>query len=210
MTADYSKQELLVKQLGANSSMAGGTLLAKSSSTLIGPMACLELLEGQYKYHVHFGKKLSQDVLEKLQSTGDNDIDSDKEYSKSPEIVSPRKRKHSHNDNEEDISPSKKHKLSEAITPPLDTRSSARLASKRNKVLPSKASGSKETEVVKQSSLDKFFTGASKANDNTELSICWEEVDTMLILQYGEPVYSSKLACFDLDGTLIVTASGKR
>ena len=36
----------------------------------------------------------------------------------------------------------------------------------------------------------------------------WEQTDSLLILRLGEPVYSTKIAGYDLDNTLIKTASG--
>ena len=234
VTADYPKQELLVRQLGANPSVAAGTSLSKSSTILLGPMASIELLEGKYKYHIHFGKKIPQDALEKLQSSNDDrDVDLGREKSPNESDLSSstsRKRAHSQSINGEDTTSSKKLKVSKPTKPPLatrtSTRTSTRLASKATsekskELLASKATSENTSSVTvmneessidkpKQSSLDAFFSGGSTSSGSVEMSCSWEEVDTMLILQYGNAVHCSKLACFDLDGTLIQTASGKR
>ncbi len=201
-----------MRQLGANPSMAGGTALTKGSTTLLGPMACVELLQGQYKYHVHFGRKVSQEVLEKLQSSADKDVEFERDKSESSETDSPRKRKRFQNDDEDETVPSKVCKFSADPTPSLATRASTRLANSKTTKLLSEPSTSKQTDAPKQSSLDAFFTngGSKVSSERGEWSCCWKEERTMLILQYGASVYSSKLACFDLDGTLIVTASGKK
>ncbi len=228
VTANYPKQELLVRQVGANPSVAAGTSLRKSNTILLGPMASIELLEGKYKYHIHFGKRVPQEALEKNQSSDNRDVDSGREK-KSPDdsdllSSTSRKRRHSQ-DIEEEATSSKKLKVSKPAKPPLGTRTSTRLASKTvsEELSTSKATSEKsnKSSIVneessidkhKQSSLDAFFSGGSTSvgGPGVEMDCSWKEVDTMLILQYGDAVHSSKLACFDLDGTLIETASGKR
>lgn len=55
VTADLENQEVTIKQLGTNASVVGGKTLKQSDSYTIGPGACLELIEGHYKYFVFFG-----------------------------------------------------------------------------------------------------------------------------------------------------------
>ncbi len=219
-----------MRQVGANPSVAAGTSLRKSNTILLGPMASIELLEGKYKYHIHFGKRVPQEALEKNQSSDNKDVDSGREK-KSPDdsdLLSSTSRKRRHSQGiEEEATSSKKLKVSKPAKPPLATRTSTRLASKTvseklQDLCTSKATSEKpnKSSIVneessidkhKQSSLDAFFSGsASIGGPGVEMNCSWKEVDTMLILQYGDAVHSSKLACFDLDGTLIETASGKK
>ena len=58
MRADYAKEELHIKQLGSNPSRVATKVLQKGDTYILGPMGWLELLEGQYRYHVHFGAKV--------------------------------------------------------------------------------------------------------------------------------------------------------
>ena len=55
LTADIKNKEVIVKQLGTNASTAGGKVLKQNESYTVGPGACLELVEGYYKYFVFFG-----------------------------------------------------------------------------------------------------------------------------------------------------------
>jgi len=54
LIADLDKKEVLVKQLGTNPSSVGGKTLIKNELFTVGPGACLELIEGSYKYFVFF------------------------------------------------------------------------------------------------------------------------------------------------------------
>ena len=49
---------MVVKSTGSKPCIAGGTTLSKGEQTVIGPGASLQLLSGQYKYSVFFGKCL--------------------------------------------------------------------------------------------------------------------------------------------------------
>ena len=113
LTADFSKQELLVKQLGDNPFIAASTVLKKGDTHLLGPMAILELLEGQYNYRVHFSEEVHQELLAELESAqedGEEEIgtkikqspiptDSDMDTPDNPEppLNESRKRRHSPN-----------------------------------------------------------------------------------------------------------------
>ena len=55
LTADLENEEVMIKHLGANSSTVGGKTLRQNDSYTVGPGACLELIEGHYKYFVFFG-----------------------------------------------------------------------------------------------------------------------------------------------------------
>lgn len=55
LTADIENEEVLVKHLGTTTSTVGGKTLRKNESYTVGPGACIELVEGHYKYFVFFG-----------------------------------------------------------------------------------------------------------------------------------------------------------
>ena len=55
LIADLENEEVMVKHLGANTSVIGGKTLKQNDSYTVGPGACLELIEGHYKYFLFFG-----------------------------------------------------------------------------------------------------------------------------------------------------------
>lgn len=58
MCADYAKKEVCIKQLGVHPSRVATKVLQKGDTYILGPMGWFELLEGHYKYHVHFGAEV--------------------------------------------------------------------------------------------------------------------------------------------------------
>lgn len=56
--ADYAKKEVHIKQLGFHSSRVATKVLRRGDTYILGPMGWFELLEGHFKYHVHFGAKV--------------------------------------------------------------------------------------------------------------------------------------------------------
>ena len=77
MTADFEKKELVVHHVGAHSSVAGGVELQRGQQTLVGAGAELELLTGHHKYSVFFGRRLRTD-LEKSDKTWQTEMSSKK------------------------------------------------------------------------------------------------------------------------------------
>lgn len=63
------------------------------------------------------------------------------------------------------------------------------------------------TKKEKQKSLESFFVTPTTTDG---LKPEWHEYDTLILFHYGHPSPSAKIAAFDLDNTLIETASGKR
>lgn len=128
-------------------------MLYKNDTFLLGPMGWFELLEGQYRYHVHFGEKISKSSDQFLESNEANNLECDKG----------------------DIEPpSKRIKIDSAV----------------------------------QKKIQSFLR--QDATSTGQLLPFWKEKDNLLILQYGSAVYSNKIASFDVDNTLIETASGKK
>ena len=235
MTADFSKQELLVKQLGANSSTAAGTLLKKGDTHLLGPMASLELLEGQYKYHVHFSKRVPEELLAKLESAQEDeeeevrtkiehklspsptDGDMDTRNNPEPPLNVSRKRRHTPNGSSagpgEEIkhSPVKKPKTDDLSSNSTDTTPQSTSESPTKEVAKRQtATRSSTRQKSKQASLDSFFAGQSEDKKSDKMVCHWKEVETMMIMKCGDTPPSEKLACFDLDHTLIAPASGRK
>ena len=66
----------------------------------------------------------------------------------------------------------------------------------------------------RQASLDCFVSSESSNQVSDLLDSShnpqWEELDTLLIMRYGGVNHSTKIACFDLDSTLIETVSGRK
>ena len=232
MTADFSKQELLVKQLGANSSTAAGTLLKKGDTHLLGPMASLELLEGQYKYHVHFSKRVPEELLAKLESAQEDEeeevrtkiqhklspspTDGDMDTHDNPEssLNVSRKRRHTPNGSPagEEIkhSPVKKPKTDDLSSNSTDTTQTTSESPSKEVAKRQTATRSSARQKSKQASLDSFFAGQSEDKKSDKMVCHWKEVETMMIMNCGDTPPSEKMACFDLDHTLIAPASGRK
>ena len=60
-----------MSQLGLNPSKIGDQLLSKGGTYMLGPGGCFQLVQGYYKYHIHFGKRVPKNVLEELQKESD-------------------------------------------------------------------------------------------------------------------------------------------
>ena len=187
LTASFAAKELTVKQLGANLSRVGGKELAKNQSSVLGPMGVFELVPEKYRYHVHFGERVPESVLEELKQGADsNSVDEDEDIPVDKEGLK-RKRNSSQRDG-----PVESEKL------PSPKRS------KSNKTASSEASRPQQT------SLTAFYKHTSSEEDAKPLEPKWEEKGSLLILNFGEPINSHKIASYDLDGTLIETASGRK
>lgn len=270
VTADFSKQELSVKQLGCNHANVGGKVLSKNESQLLGAMGTLELVEGSYKYHVHFGKRVPKDILLKLQEDIENTSDEEIVLGKgsidgkgsspveptsglavyTPEAavsltVSKKKecleqvsffsctdqagsageavhhdgdtlsdgrlsRKREHECDAKDLSTSKRAKIYNKMEEPsISTMNHSSDDAIRVETV------SASLPEAKQRSLDKFLLKGKSTTLETSSpggSLCqeWLEVESVLVLRHGSQVHSRKVAGFDLDGTLIETASGRR
>jgi bifunctional polynucleotide phosphatase/kinase len=80
--ADYAKKELHIKQLGVHPSRVATKVLQRGETYTLGPMGWLELLEGHYKYHVHFGADTVKSATvaaqeDQREAVGTSDIEDD-------------------------------------------------------------------------------------------------------------------------------------
>ena len=210
VTVDIEKQEVTVKQLGANPSKVANKVLAKNETHLLGPGGSFELIEGRYKYHVHFGQRVPESVLKKLQEEVDCEDQSEDKCGPSKRL------RGSESDSEPssvDYTPLKKVKLDTCAPTDKVDRALDECVKATEK------SSETHTKVTKQQqkSLDVFFkgksAGSSSSNDSAsqeKLGSKWREFETIMAFQCGPSIHSSKVAGFDLDATLIETASGKR
>lgn len=138
-------------------------------------MGWFELIEGKFRYHVHFGKQLL-----------------DAEYGTSKNSL--QKRDLEGSDSLSDIEPPQK----------------------KIKIASSSAQKTQDIELPinsasTQKTLLSFVEDSTSFKHHCEdLVAAWREEETLLILQYGPPSHSSKVAAFDLDNTIIETASGRK
>lgn len=191
VTADFKRQEVVIKQQGANPSKVVGHILKKGESYVLGPGGSFELLEGLYKYHVHFGQRVPEGLLIEFETAVE---DESKESNAGEQEVAPLSRKRSQSSlNDEQVSKSSSVKKAKLDIPTASV-SEAPL-----------------TEAMPvQKSLDAFYGGKDTNTTPRDLKGKWRDVGSMMVFQYGPPNHTSKIAAFDLDTTLIETASGKK
>ena len=94
MCADFTNSEVHIKHLGFHPSRAANKVLRKGDTYILGPMGWLELLEGDHRYHVHFGKKVSGVRSSEVDFPGDstNDTKEDEEKNSESENQPPQKK----------------------------------------------------------------------------------------------------------------------
>ena len=211
LTSDYDKQEVTLKQLGSKPSKVGDQLLSEGDTYTLGPGGCFQLVADCYKYHVHFGKKVSESVLKDLQKESKKTDDRQGSLQESDEV---------HVSTSECNSSSgkgHKRKRSEDIDKLCSSDpKQVKLESPCVVADALKAQTSAHPAKSQQKSLDRFFktkpkSGMSNSPSASQFDTKWkEDIDTLLVFQYGPPTHSAKIAAFDVDGTLIETASGKR
>ena len=169
-------------------------------------MGTFELVPDKYKYHVHFGQCVPESVLNKLKEGADDsaprsDGDLDEEGLINTELGVCRKRERESNDGEDHsdeggellpkVSPSKKAKLDTSNPVPSTS-------------VTSKPQQTSLAAFLKQKSSGNYEAGVKPMESH------WEEKGSLLIMRFGNPLPSPKIASYDLDGTLIETASGRK
>ena len=208
LTADYDKQEVTLKQLGSKPSKVGDQLLSEGDTYTLGPGGCFQLVADCYKYHVHFGKKVSESVLKDLWKESEETDDRQGCLQESDEVSCNSSSGKGH-----------KRKLSEdrdklCSSDPKQVKLDSPCAATDEASL--KVQTSAHPAKPQQKSLDRFFkakpkSGTGNTPQASQFDTKWkEDIDTLLVFQYGPPTHSAKIAAFDVDGTLIETASGKR
>ena len=189
-----------------------GKELARNESSILGQMGKFELLPDKYKYHVHFGQRVPESVLAQLKQGADEHMSGkedtiDDDISSGSLLESGKKR-----ERDRSRTPGNSCDGVQEITPP--TKKSKLDKPKAAVHQGSNASVSKP----QQTSLMAFYKPKpSSGSDDIDPGISakpmmpqWEEKGSMLVLRFGEPGSSSKIASYDLDGTLIETASGRK
>ena len=171
-------------------------------------MGRLELLPDKYKYHVHFGQRVPESVLKELKQ-GSEELACDGSGDAGDDITSSkvcRKRKRDSGDRDGPLDDDEDDDRLLKVTPPkkskLDNSNTATLRSN-------------DSSKPQQTSLTTFYKPKSSTSNDVDANVAplepkWEEKGSLLILRFGEPIHSSKIASYDLDGTLIETASGRK
>ena len=155
--ADYSNKELHITHLGLHPSRVATKLLERGDTYTLGAMGWFELLDGRYRYHVHFGAALPETKPGAASMSADLAVEECTEHE---------------------------------VEPPLEKKLKLTLGEDSQMKL--KSFASKDSH--------------SLASD----SQMWRDLDTLLVFQYGTPHNSPNIAAFDLDNTIIETASGRR
>ena len=232
VTADFEKQEATLKQLAAHPCRVGDKLLSKNETYTLGSGGTFELIKDHYKYRVFFGERVPESVLERIRkeaavTTGSNEAQSPEhgdallgdDLSEEKSVPNKRLLTTGEESEPEDVSVQSKIMKLE-VTEKVERKSRKRSHSneedgvqrKRKKVENHEAKHVKE-KPQQQKSLDTFFAGPKTSSSQASvgpMELNCKDVNTMIVLEYGTPVVSLKIASFDLDGTLIETSSGKR
>ena len=211
LTADYDKQEVTLKQLGSKPSKVGDQLLSEGDTYTLGPGGCFQLVADCYKYHVHFGKKVSESVLKDLWKESKETDDRQSSLQESDEVSALECNSSSGKGHKRKLSEDRDKLCS---SDPKQVKLDSPCAATDEASL--KVQTSAHPAKSQQKSLDRFFKAKPKSGTGntpqvSQFDTNWkEDIDTLLVFQYGPPTHSAKIAAFDVDGTLIETASGKR
>ncbi|XP_065898119.1 bifunctional polynucleotide phosphatase/kinase-like [Dysidea avara] len=177
LIADLDKKEVVVKHLGTNPSIVGGKTLKKNESFTVGSGACLELIEGSYKYFVFF--KYPQQSAE--------------EFTDGVEISD-----ECTGDKQVDVSPVMLNNNSD------QGNSSSSMTSQQPRQQPS-------SEKPVQKRLTSFFGIKNVATKKKANAFNWSQKGSIIVgSSAGLMAGSSKVAGFDIDGTIITTKSGRK
>ena len=82
--ADFTNKEVKIKHLGFHPSQVATKVLQRGDTFLLGPMGWFEVLEGNFKYHVHFGKRMSESEMKRNQQVSEFISDKKLDYEDEP------------------------------------------------------------------------------------------------------------------------------
>ncbi|KAG8433960.1 hypothetical protein GDO86_012353 [Hymenochirus boettgeri] len=211
LVANLESKVVRVTQLGANPTSVGEVKLKKGESTLMKENQTLFMVNGLYPYTVVFcedspklaagsGKnKKTLEVKTTLSSTSPKKTIVD--FFGAPKNEGQKRR--IHNDSSREESSSKKTKYQEARTGnEWDDSEEEDIAHKLSQLQDMAAKVNKATSNTSQTS-SKETRGGAISKDS------WEEHGKLLIFNKKGVQSSSKIAGFDIDGTIITTKSGK-
>ncbi|XP_041455017.1 bifunctional polynucleotide phosphatase/kinase-like [Lytechinus variegatus] len=233
VTANYSSQTLTVKQLGPNAACYQGEELQKGATVKLSNGDCFELLKGKFEYSVHFSNtetstpstSTSSGSLSrpepKAKGNEEDGFDQEREQVKSSK-KRPLDSDSDDGDSEQDEKPEVKKSKTETKPPGDDIdqklaalQRKAELAEqkRKDKKLNStpqidgggEKSSSGNADISGRGSTTAPAAGSGKPSTVEE----WKEEGKLLVYKSVGVKAGSKIVCFDMDGTLITTSSGK-
>ncbi|KAJ8302902.1 hypothetical protein KUTeg_019298 [Tegillarca granosa] len=218
ITSNWKKKQVTVKQIGGNSSAIDGTELETGRLCTLQTGAILYLLTGQYPHKVRFCVKEEDKI-----STKDSDKSSiDNKRKTSASVSSSVKRPApSDDDDKKNNKPMKKARTESSntskskITDNEDNDDDGHVKSVEEKLKSLKKSAKEENNKKKSEhshhgdskhGKDKNHSEKKEGSPATETK--WMQYDKLYVCNVKGVIARSKIAGFDIDGTIITTQSG--
>ncbi|XP_060076989.1 bifunctional polynucleotide phosphatase/kinase-like [Ylistrum balloti] len=216
ITADWKTEVVTVKQTGNNSSALDGIELEKGRQCKLEDGATIYVLAGQYPQNVEFGKEKIQHSKEKLEKFNNKSQTKKRPAPDSEHQVNERKKARlSNSSHVRKESTSEEDEHVNSIQEKLN-----RMKQSPKKHQDKKTSDSTSNLDVTPSTSKSSSPGSSKCDDKTlkKGADClgppreeakWEHHDKLYVYTGKGVRSSSKIAGFDIDGTIITTKSGR-
>lgn len=220
LVADYKKRSVKVTQIGTNPTSVSGTSLKKGECGLLKEGEALCVVNGLYPYSLQFRKTTAKTSSSRTKELKDQATDgSEKQAASAKKTItdffdSPKRGKKRPHVNEDQLVPTAKQSAMDINSSPKkedgeeeeEDKTSEKLSQLKAFASESHQASCKAAERAKKttnSSSSEASLGKPWPKDS------WDEEGTLMVFNKSGVKASSKIAGFDIDGTIITTKSGK-